>query len=167
MIGVDKNHGKIIHKNYLKVIVKDLQNQISDNYNVTDENQNITKVFDFEPLDMLLNYPYVGRYINIGGDEAEAADVFTIDEYNFKQAVKEYALLKDTFGIDEDELSDVALLDHRLDVFDQLFFALPRCYGNHVVMRIADCRQSLNNLNKERIVANGILSCRQNNPNHV
>ena len=33
MIGVSKNHGKIIHENYLKVIVKDLQNQISDNYN--------------------------------------------------------------------------------------------------------------------------------------
>lgn len=85
--------------------------QISDNYNVTDENQNITKVFDFEPLDMLLNYPYVGRYINIGGDEAEAADVFTIDEYNFKQAVKEYALLKDTFGIDEDESTISSCLD--------------------------------------------------------
>lgn len=33
MMGVNKNHGKIIHENYLKVIVKDLQNQISDNYN--------------------------------------------------------------------------------------------------------------------------------------
>lgn len=33
MNGVDKNHGKIIHENYLKVIVKDLQNQISDNHN--------------------------------------------------------------------------------------------------------------------------------------
>lgn len=33
MIGVSKNHGKIIHENYLKDIVKDLQNQISNNYN--------------------------------------------------------------------------------------------------------------------------------------
>lgn len=33
MNGVDKNHGKIIHENYLKVIVKDLQKQINDNKN--------------------------------------------------------------------------------------------------------------------------------------
>lgn len=33
MRGVSKNHGKIIHENYLKAIVKDLQDQISDNHN--------------------------------------------------------------------------------------------------------------------------------------
>ena len=33
MNGVDKNHGKIVHENYLKVIVKDLQKQINDNKN--------------------------------------------------------------------------------------------------------------------------------------
>lgn len=33
MNGVDKNHGKIIHENYLKTIVRDLQDQISDNHN--------------------------------------------------------------------------------------------------------------------------------------
>lgn len=33
MNGVDKNHGKIIHENYLKLIVKDLQEQINDNKN--------------------------------------------------------------------------------------------------------------------------------------
>lgn len=33
MNSVDKNHGKIIHENYLKVIVKDLQKQINDNKN--------------------------------------------------------------------------------------------------------------------------------------
>ena len=33
MMGVDKNHGKIIHENYLKVIVKDLQKQINNNKN--------------------------------------------------------------------------------------------------------------------------------------
>lgn len=33
MRGVSKNHGKIIHENYLKVIVKDLQKQINDNKN--------------------------------------------------------------------------------------------------------------------------------------
>lgn len=33
MIDVSKNHGKIIHENYLKLIVKDLQEQINDNKN--------------------------------------------------------------------------------------------------------------------------------------
>lgn len=33
MNGVNKNHGKIIHENYLKVIVEDLQKQINDNKN--------------------------------------------------------------------------------------------------------------------------------------
>lgn len=77
--------------------------QISDNYSVTDENQNITRVFDFDASDMLLNYPYVGRYMNIGGEYAEDANVFTIDEQNFKKALKEYASLKDKFGIDRAE----------------------------------------------------------------
>ena len=68
--------------------------QISDNYQVTEENQNIKKVFDFDASDMLINYPYVGRYMNIGGDVSENADIFTIDELNFKRALKEYASLK-------------------------------------------------------------------------
>lgn len=33
MRDVTKNHGKIIHENYLKGIVRDLQDQISDNHN--------------------------------------------------------------------------------------------------------------------------------------
>lgn len=33
MSGVSKNHGKIIHEYYLKIIIKDLQDQISDNHN--------------------------------------------------------------------------------------------------------------------------------------
>lgn len=33
MKGLIKNHGKIIHENYLKAIVRDLQDRISDNNN--------------------------------------------------------------------------------------------------------------------------------------
>ncbi len=77
--------------------------QISDNYSVTEDNQNITRVFDFDASDMLLNYPYVGHYVNIGGECSEDANVFTIDEQNFKKALKEYSSLKDKFGIDRKE----------------------------------------------------------------
>ena len=66
---------------------------------VTEENAGVAKVFNFDPSGMFLNYQYIGRYMNIGGDEAEDAASFTIDEQHFKQAVKEYAQLKDTFGI--------------------------------------------------------------------
>uniref|UniRef100_UPI003FEE0948 sugar ABC transporter substrate-binding protein n=1 Tax=Lachnospira sp. TaxID=2049031 RepID=UPI003FEE0948 len=85
--------------------------QISDNYQVTEENQNIKKVFDFDASDMLINYPYVGRYMNIGGDVSENADIFTIDELNFKRALKEYASLKNTFGIDRNESTHDSCLD--------------------------------------------------------
>lgn len=85
--------------------------QISDNYQVTEENQNITKVFDFDASDMLINYPYVGRYMNIGGDVSENADIFTIDELKFKRALKEYASLKNTFGIDRNESTHDSCLD--------------------------------------------------------
>lgn len=85
--------------------------QISDNYQVTEENQNITKVFDFDASDMLINYPYVGRYMDIGGDVSENADIFTIDELNFKRALKEYASLKKTFGIDRNESTHDSCLD--------------------------------------------------------
>lgn len=85
--------------------------QISDNYQVTEENQNIKKVFDFDASDMLINYPYVGRYMNIGGDVSENADIFTIDELNFKRALKEYASLKNTFGIDRNESTHESCLD--------------------------------------------------------
>ena len=53
--------------------------------------------------------------MNIGGDEAEDAASFTIDEQHFKQAVKEYAQLKDTFGIDRQS----STLDECLDEFTQ------------------------------------------------
>ena len=85
--------------------------QISDNYQVTEENKNITKVFDFDASDMLINYPYVGRYMDIGGDASENADIFTIDELNFKRALKEYASLKNTFGIDRNESTHDSCLD--------------------------------------------------------
>lgn len=85
--------------------------QISDNYQVTEENQNIKKVFDFDASDMLINYPYVGRYMNIGGDVSENADIFTIDELNFKRALNEYASLKNTFGIDRNESTHDSCLD--------------------------------------------------------
>ncbi len=89
--------------------------QISDNYVVTEENAGVAKVFNFDPSGMFLNYQYIGRYMNIGGDEAEDAASFTIDEQHFKQAVKEYAQLKDTFGIDRQS----STLDECLDEFTQ------------------------------------------------
>ena len=89
--------------------------QISDNYVVTEENAGVAKVFNFDSSGMFLNYPYIGRYMNIGGDEAEDAASFTIDEQDFKQAVKEYAQLKDTFGIDRQS----STLDECLDEFTQ------------------------------------------------
>lgn len=85
--------------------------QISDNYQITEGNQNITKVFDFDASDMLINYPYVGRYMDIGGDVSENADIFTIDELKFKRALKEYASLKNTFGIDRNESTHDSCLD--------------------------------------------------------
>lgn len=78
---------------------------ISDNYKVTGDNANVSRVFNFNPSSMLLNYCYVGRYMNIGGNDAEDASIFDIDELKFKQAVKEYAALKDAFGIDRSEVS--------------------------------------------------------------
>ena len=89
--------------------------QIGDNYVVTEENAGVAKVFNFDPSGMFLNYQYIGRYMNIGGDEAEDAASFTIDEQHFKQAVKEYAQLKDTFGIDRQS----STLDECLDEFTQ------------------------------------------------
>lgn len=49
--------------------------------------------------------------MNIGGDVSENADIFTIDELNFKRALKEYASLKNTFGIDRNESTHDSCLD--------------------------------------------------------
>ena len=56
-------------------------------------------------------WAYVGRYMDIGGDVSENADIFTIDELNFKRALKEYASLKNTFGIDRNESTHDSCLD--------------------------------------------------------
>lgn len=102
----------VYNKQYAKPIDSyEKLKQLSDSHTVTESNQNISRVFDFDASDMLLNYPYIGRYMDIGGDEAEDAAVFRINEQYFKQAVKEYSVLKTAFGIDRSESTKDVCID--------------------------------------------------------
>lgn len=88
---------------------------INNNYEVTEENAEVTMVYTFNPSDMLLNYPYVGKYINIGGSTAEDSSIVTIDENKVKSAVTAFSKLRDVYGID----SSVMTEDKCIELFSQ------------------------------------------------
>lgn len=79
--------------------------EISDNYQITDENQDVTMVFEWNPDSMFINYAAVGEYLNVGGDKAENSRDVTVNEEKIKQVLKKYSELKDAFGIDRNTVS--------------------------------------------------------------
>ena len=63
-------------------------------------NKSVQRIFNFDASSMFLNYTFTGRYVNIGGNNAEDSGAFAIDEVHFKKALTEYVKLKDTYAID-------------------------------------------------------------------
>ena len=74
--------------------------EYNDNYEVTEDNKSVQRIFNFDASSMFLNYTFTGRYVNIGGNNAEDSGAFAIDEVHFKKALTEYVKLKDTYAID-------------------------------------------------------------------
>ena len=96
----------VYNKKYAEAVdtIEQIRN-ISDNYQITDENQDVSMVFQWNPDSMFLNYAAAGAYINIGGENAENSKDVSLNEEQIKKALTEYAKLKDAFGIDRNTVS--------------------------------------------------------------
>lgn len=79
--------------------------QISDNYQITEENQDVSMVFQWAPGSMFLNYAACGKYINIGGDNAEDSSSVSVDGDSIKKVLNKYAELNSAFGTDRNNTS--------------------------------------------------------------
>lgn len=73
--------------------------EISDNWQVTEENSEVIMVFNWDPGNMFLNYAVAGKYLNIGGENAENGDDVSLNEEKIKQALNKFSALNSTFGI--------------------------------------------------------------------
>ena len=96
----------VYNKKYAEAVdtIEQIRN-ISDNYQITDENQDVSMVFQWNPDSMFLNYAAAGAYINIGGENAEDSTDVSLNDEQIKKALTEYAKLKDAFGIDRNTVS--------------------------------------------------------------
>ena len=96
----------VYNKKYAEAVdtIDQIRN-ISDNYQITDENQDVSMVFQWNPDSMFLNYAAAGAYINVGGADAENSAEISLDEDKIKKVLVKYAQLKDAFGIDRDTVT--------------------------------------------------------------
>lgn len=96
----------VYNKKYAEAVdtIDQIRN-ISDNYQITDENQDVSMVFQWNPDSMFLNYAAAGAYINVGGENAEDSKNVSLDEEKIKKVLTKYAQLKDAFGIDRDTVT--------------------------------------------------------------
>ena len=58
--------------------------EYNDNYEVTEDNKSVQRIFNFDASSMFLNYTFTGRYVNIGGNNAEDSGAFAIDDLESK-----------------------------------------------------------------------------------
>lgn len=79
--------------------------EISDNYQITDENQDVTMVFTWNPDSMFINYAAAGAYMNVGGENSEDSSSVSMDEDNIKKMLTKYSQLKSAFNIERGEVS--------------------------------------------------------------
>ena len=96
----------VYNKKYAEAVdtIDQIRN-ISDNYQITDENQDVSMVFEWDPDSMFINYAAAGAYINIGGVNAENRAEVSLNEEKIKKVLTKYAQLKDAFGIDRNTVS--------------------------------------------------------------
>lgn len=104
----------VYNKKYAEAVdTIDQIRQISDNYQINEDNQDVTMVFQWAPGSMFLNYAACGKYINIGGDNAEDSAVVSVDEASIKKVLNKYAELSSAFGTDRNNVG--------LDICVELF----------------------------------------------
>ena len=87
--------------------------QISDSYQITEDNQDVSMVFQWAPGSMFLNYAACGRYINIGGADSENASQVSADAASIKKVLNKYSELNSAFGTDRNNTN----IDTCIDLF--------------------------------------------------
>jgi maltose-binding protein MalE len=75
------------------------------NYQVNDDNQNVTTLITWDASSMMINYAFGGSYMTVGGAAAETAGMVDIQTESLKTALGDFAALKSTYGIGESGVS--------------------------------------------------------------
>lgn len=87
--------------------------QYSNNFQHTVDNEEVEVVAKWDVSDLLLNYAFVGNYINMGGEAYEDKSQVSLDEPNVIKSLNAYANLKDAYGI----IRNTTTLESCLDAF--------------------------------------------------
>lgn len=74
--------------------------EYNNNFQVTDENQEIKEIVSWDVSDMFLNFGFSAGSINIGGENGDDSSSIYVNAEVLKSAMQEYSGLKDTYGID-------------------------------------------------------------------
>lgn len=75
--------------------------EYNNNFQVTDENQEIKEIVSWDVSDMFLNFGFSAGSINIGGENGDDSSSIQVNAEALKSAMQEYSNLKDTYGIDK------------------------------------------------------------------
>lgn len=74
--------------------------EYNNNFQVTDENQEIKEIVSWDVSDMFLNFGFSAGSINIGGENGDDSSSIQVNADALKNAMQEYSNLKDIYGID-------------------------------------------------------------------
>jgi maltose-binding protein MalE len=87
----------------------------SNAYQVNDDNQNVQMVATWDVTDTMLNYAFGGKYIQVNETVAEGSSAVQTNTAKLKEAMTEYAKLKEAYGISKDDVNK----DYCIDKFKQ------------------------------------------------
>lgn len=89
--------------------------EYNNNFQVTDENQEIKEIVSWDVSDMFLNFGFSAGSISIGGENGDDSSVIQVDADALKNAMKEYSSLKDIYGIDKSTTTKGGCVDSFTD----------------------------------------------------
>lgn len=75
--------------------------EYNNNFQVTDENQEIKEIVSWDVSDMFLNFGFSAGSINVGGENGDDSSSIQVNAEALKSAMREYSNLKDIYGIDK------------------------------------------------------------------
>lgn len=84
---------------------------ISDNFEHTEDNAEVEIVAKWDVSDLMLNYAFVGNYINMGGDSFEDKAQASLDDAGMLNALNAYANLREDYGIVRNATTQQACLE--------------------------------------------------------
>ena len=87
----------------------------ADNYEATEETQNVENIFKWNVADIFSNFFFISNYVNLGGETGDDPAQVQLDAQEVKDCLAYYQSLNAFFAIDADEVTTDSVLQEFID----------------------------------------------------